>query len=225
MRRIEARDLALHLARIAASAIVLAATRSPWLAGPASLALFFASFALAHDLAHGALGLPRRANDVALAAAGALMLTSGHALRRMHLRHHARPLEEGDLEGLGARLTLQGALAAGPANAIELRVEAWRGAPHRERAWQLAEMITTLAIAAACLAAAPRAIALYVALAIALHATASLWASHIPHNTPAIVLRMAERLAFTRSPVMLSLAFHERHHAHPRIPCQQLARR
>ncbi len=79
---------------------------------------------------------------------GLLMLLSGHAMRRMHLRHHARPLEESDLEGVGARRSALMALLGGPANALALRVAAFRGARRHERIVQVLETLAGLAIVA-----------------------------------------------------------------------------
>ena len=219
-------DVSMHLARVGLSAMALAiAARADaiLLAAPASVALFFASFALMHDVAHGALGLPRRANEIALAAAGALMLMSGHALRLMHLRHHARPLADGDLEGAPARLSLGRAARCAPIAAIELRVGAFRAAKARGRAWQAAETLLNAACLAWLLASGRPALLAWAASAVALQLSMSVWAAHIPHNAPAWLLGAARSLAFTRSPVALSLAFHELHHRRPDLPCSRLA--
>src|SRR5262249_46163325 len=65
----------------------------------AGAALWLCAFEAAHDLVHDALGLGRRAGAVALAAAGALMLGSGHAMLVSHLWHHKRPFADDDYEG------------------------------------------------------------------------------------------------------------------------------
>lgn len=224
-RPLLARELASHLARIAICATAVALSPWPWATVIAAALLFLAAFALAHDLTHDALGLPRQANQALLAAAGLVMLLDGHGMRRMHLRHHARPLEEGDLEGEGARRSALGALLVGPFNALALRAAALRGAPPSARGLQLAELAgSTLVVALALFGPIPLpALRLHVLVALSLQATMSLWASHVPHRTPAWLARVARRLAFTRSPILLSLAFHGEHHATPRVPCARLA--
>jgi fatty acid desaturase len=87
--------LAAHLLRLAVAAAALVLLPPAWRA-PLAAAVFLAAFCLAHDLAHGALRLPRRANELALSLAGLAMLTSGHAMRVAHLRHHAAPLGHDD---------------------------------------------------------------------------------------------------------------------------------
>jgi hypothetical protein len=64
--------------------------------------------------------------------------------------------------------------------------------------------------------------ALYVAVAFALQLTAPLWAGRLPHLPPAWLIRLARRLVWTRSPLALSMAFHEQHHALPRRPTARL---
>lgn len=224
--RARASDLSLHLARIALAAIGLglaAHQASARLGAAAAMALFFAAFALMHDVAHGALRLPRRANEIALAAAGSLMLMSGHALRLMHLRHHARPLADDDLEGHPARLSLPRALASAPLAAIALRIEAFRAAGPLGRRAQLAESFINASSLALLIASGNPALLAWAATALALQLSMGVWAAHIPHNAPAWLLAAARRAAVTRSPIALSLAFHELHHRRPSLPCGRLA--
>lgn len=215
-------DLSLHGARVAVCAGALALW--PTLPGKVTLAgaLFFALFALAHDLAHGALGLPRRWNARWLSIVALSMLMSGRAMRRMHLRHHARPLADDDFEGRGARRSLLGSLFASPFDALVLRLSAFHAAPPRERVVQLLETAGALAFLVAAWSG-PVSARAYAAVALTLQATTGLWAAHLPHHAPAFAVTLAERLAFLRSPTLLSLAFHERHHHAPRIPCHRLA--
>ncbi|XYI03536.1 fatty acid desaturase [Sorangium sp. So ce1128] len=219
-------DLALHIARISlcASGVALASRiDSAALAAAAGGSLFFAAFALMHDVAHGALRLPRRANEIALTLSAALMLMSGHALRIMHLRHHARPLAPDDIEGAPARLPLLRALLGAPLAAVALRAEAFRAAGPSGRRHQLAEAALNLASLALLLASRQPALLAVAATAASLQLTMAVWAAYIPHNAPAWMLAAARRLAFTRSPIALSLGYHERHHRIPSLPCSRLA--
>jgi fatty acid desaturase len=218
-------DLAVHLCRLAASAGAIAVASSVTSRVGmvvASAFLFLESFALMHDLSHGALLLPRRVNEVALALAGVLLLMSGHALRRMHLVHHARPLADGDLEGRPARGDFWRALAGGPLAALSLRREAFRGAGRRGRRIQAVETLAGAALATALLASGRAPLVIYAIVAVLGQATMSAWAAHVPHNAPAWLSRIATRLAVTGSPTLLSLAYHELHHACPQIPCGRL---
>lgn len=223
LRRI---DLALHLARIGLAAATLALGErlhsAPLMVGASAL-LFLGSFALMHDLAHGALGLPRRWNEAALSIAGALLGMSGHAIRRTHLRHHARTLAADDLEGRPARGGLLRAIATGPRAAIALRVAAMRSAGARGRRLQIAETAVNAISLAAMIASGVSALRIYAIVAILAQATMSAWASQIPHNAPPWLSRLAARLAVLGSPTLLSLAYHDLHHARPEVPCRGLS--
>lgn len=214
-------DLALHAVRIGATLVVFAWAPGVPMRVACAAALFFALFALAHDLAHGALGLSRRANAWLLSGVSAAMLVSGRAMRRMHLRHHARPLAADDYEGRGARRTLLGALLASPFDAVTLRVAAFRTAPRRERVIQALETAAALAFVGVG-PFAPLGVRIYLGVAVVLEATMGLWAAYVPHHAPAIAAVVARRLAFLRSPTLASLAFHDAHHRRPRVPCHRL---
>jgi len=219
-------DLAVHLARLAGSMLGLAlAARVGSDLGMlvASALLFLEAFAFMHDLAHGALRLPRLINEIALALSGAILLMSGHALRRTHLIHHARALADDDVEGLPARDSFLRALAGGPAAAVALRLHAFRGAGRRGRRWQAAETAVGLLLGAALLGSRCAPLVVYALVAMAAQATMSVWAAHVPHNAPAWLTGLAKRFTWTGSPTMLSLAYHAQHHAHPEVPCRHLA--
>lgn len=214
---------ALPLVRVATTSLVLAAAPPVPVAAMASVGLFLTSFTVAHDASHGALGLSRRAHRVLVSLAALPMLISGQAMRRMHAIHHARPLADDDLEGDGARRSALGAIATGPCNAVALRIAAFRRAPRTERVVQLAESLAGLALGLVLAASGRPALVTYVVTALVLQLSMSFWASHVPHHAPAWAIAASRRLSFLRSPVLLSLAFHELHHQRPRVPCQELA--
>ncbi|MDB4944436.1 MAG: hypothetical protein JWP97_3970 [Labilithrix sp.] len=215
--------LALHAVRFAAPAAVLAVTSSLPVAALASVAVFMSAFTVAHDAAHGSLGLSRRAHAALLTWSALPMLISGHAMRRMHAIHHARPLAAEDLEGAGATRSALGALLAGPANAVALRRAAYRRAPRAERLVQGLESVAGAVLTAALVVSGRPALVTYAVTAAVMQLTMAFWASHVPHHAPAWAIAVSRRLAFLGSPVLLSLAYHELHHQNPRIPCQALA--
>ena len=223
--RLRVSDMAYHLGRLAlsVSAMALAAHVACVPGMIAGAALFvLESFALLHDLAHGALGLPRRANEIALAVAGALLLTSGHAIRRTHRIHHARTFSADDIEGRPAREGFWRALLGGPSGMLAQRIQAFRGAGPRGQRWQAAEIAIDVALLAALVASGVPVLRVYAAVAILAQLTMGLWASHIPHNAPGWLVAMAEGLSWTGSPTVLSLAYHDLHHARPDVPCRRM---
>lgn len=221
MRRL---DLSIHLARLTLSLLALAVVGPlhPLLAAVLSLSVYVSAFAFNHDVAHGALALPRRVNEGLLALTALPMLVSGHSMRLMHLRHHSRPLAHDDLEGQGALRSLLGALAIGPANALALRVESWRVGNTSQRRWMQCETVASLLVVAFAAVGGSLAFKVWVVVCLTMQLTASAWASHLPHHPPALLHRIALALVWTRSATMLSFVFHEAHHAAPKVPCRNL---
>jgi fatty acid desaturase len=189
----------------------------------AAAALWLAAFDAAHDLVHDALGLGRRAGAVALTVAGALMLTSGHAMLVSHLWHHKRPFADDDYEGAAARGDAARALLRAPWWALLSRSHAYRRAGAWLRRRQLLEHGLALALATALWASGLPELRIYVSVALVAHLTAPFWAGRIPHRAPAWLLALAVALGRLGSPTALALAYHERHHEAPSIPCRRLA--
>jgi fatty acid desaturase len=212
-----------RLTLAAAALLAAGAMGRPGLALVSALALYLAAFSFTHDVMHGALGFGKRATDAFLFLGGLVMGLSGHGMRVLHLRHHARPLADDDVEGAGARVSLLGALALGPRNVARYRLESYRGANARGRRFQLAETLATVALTALALASRSIAGSAWAALNAVMQLTLAAWASNLPHQPPALLRAIALKLVWTRSPVVLSFAFHQEHHARPKVPCAELA--
>jgi fatty acid desaturase len=212
-----------HAVRALAFGVLVASPAQP-VALAAAFGLFFTLFAFHHDVMHGALGLGRRTGEALLAVLGCLIMTSGHGTRRLHMRHHAHPLAENDLEGEGARLGWFGAIVTSPLGYFRMHLAGFEGAGARERRVQWFENAVVVILAGLLAThALPERVRLYGLVAAAMQLTAGFWASHVPHRAPAWLTRTAARLSFLQSPVLLSLAFHELHHQKPKVPCHELA--
>jgi fatty acid desaturase len=221
-------DIALHAFRLLVAALAMIA--SFFLSGAVALAVaaagavgfFMASFALAHDALHGSLKLSRRVNAVVLSFAGIAMLFSGHAMRRGHLKHHARPLAADDVEGAPARGSFLRALAMGPVDAIRLRIASYHLAPSSERPIIIAESVVSSLVWVLLLALPSRAANVYGVVGALLQLWMGAWAAWVPHNAPSRLIAVARCLARSRSAVLLSLAYHDEHHEKPWVPCAKL---
>jgi fatty acid desaturase len=222
-RPVEWNHLITHLLKLLAPLLVLVVATNPLLRAAAAVLVFLAGFSFTHDLAHGALGVPRRLNEVALALAAMTNLIPGHAMRRLHARHHARPLAADDVEGEGATMTWWQALAIGPRNALRYRWEGLTTTRGTERAWVLAETGLSAVLVALIVVGRQPAGLTWVVTCLALQATMSLWASHLPHRPPALLVRLARHLEWTRSAVVASFLHHDAHHRRPWVPCGALA--
>ena len=218
-----ARISLLRIGLAAATLVTAGLFHASALALAAAMALYLGTFSFTHDTMHGALRLSRRATDFWLFVGGALMGLSGHGMRLLHLRHHARPLADDDVEGDGARRSLLGALVEGPFNIARYRVEGLRAAPNaRERRFQIAETLVTVALTVAALLSRSIAGAAWATVNALMQLTLAAWASNLPHNPPRVLRAIALKLAWTKSPVVLSFAFHHAHHARPKVPCAEL---
>jgi fatty acid desaturase len=221
---------ALHVARVVlwsaalAAVIELTTQYPPWIAlaaVPAAL-VYFAAFSFFHDCAHGALGLPPRVNDVVLFLTSAPLFLSAHGQRQLHLRHHARPLADDDMEGEGALASLPVALVTSPTASFRMRVASFFAANARVRPWIVVENVLNGAVVVAAVWSENAGVQVAAATMLGLQLTMNAWASHVPHRAPRWLLALAARLAWTHSPVVLSLVYHLEHHAHPRVPCMDL---
>ncbi len=211
-----------HGGRLALMAALLLVCRSPVLAFALGIGFHLVGFALTHDLVHGALRLPRRVNEWLLAICGVLIGVSGHGMRLMHQRHHARPMADDDVEGDGARRSFWSALAMGPLNFAQYRLNALRSANHRERVWQVGETVVGLALAAAALASHCVPLAAWVLSNLVMQVTAGVWASHLTHRPPQWLRVVAQHLMWTHSLLVQSFVLHLAHHEHPKLLLSQL---
>lgn len=203
----------------------------PWWAAPLALGAVLSSSVLVHDAIHGSLGLPARANDLVLAVYALFLVKSGHALRRLHLEHHARCLEDDDREGNVVFISTTRLLLTGPWLALEARVLSWSAETRpRGRWWQAIETAADVAIVAALAGATWRTGELgpivYLGTVIAVTVTVPILGAKVPHLLPERWPRLVRALRpwTTRlTPAASSLLFHELHHRRPRIPAVLLA--
>ncbi len=178
---------------------------------------------------HRSYGLPRWANELVLGAAGLLLLKSGHALRATHLRHHGRVLAHDDPEGGVVHWRLGRVLFAGPFHILGNRRRSLVIAPRTWKA-QALETLLTLVIIVAAFEVLRRwgspAGMIYWAVAAVLSGTMALWAGYLPHTLPSRhpLLRWASWASRAWTPVLSSLAFHDLHHRHPKVPTAAPAR-
>lgn len=216
----------LELARpwVLFAAYVTAAVQGWWLLlPPIALVTFLAAFVQLHDAMHGALGLPRRWNDVVIGAAGLLLLKSGHALMATHMRHHGKVLARDDPEGGVVHWRLVRVLLAGPFHVLGNRRRALAIAP-RTRTSQLFEtgltvVLLGLAVALAWAASSPAGL-IYWGVAALMSGTMALWAGYLPHTLSSThwLVRVAIWGARAWTPVLTSLAYHDLHHRYPKVP-------
>lgn len=117
-----------------------------WEAIPFSMVFFMAGLRQTHDGFHGKLGISRGWTHAFLFLFSLLMVIPLHAVRWIHLRHHAHPLDEHDVEGMCASMTWWQAILAGPVFSWRMIVTAWFAANHGTRRWIAAELAGIVAV-------------------------------------------------------------------------------
>ncbi|MBS1663204.1 MAG: fatty acid desaturase [Bacteroidetes bacterium] len=105
------------------------------LALPFSFLFFLTGLRQVHNGFHYTLGIGKRYTGFTLYMNSLLMITSMHAVKFNHLRHHKYCLKEGDVEGNCAKMKPVRALLYGPAFIYRLHATALRmGSPAIRRA-------------------------------------------------------------------------------------------
>jgi len=128
------------------ASLVLACNDQYALATPFSVVFFMAGLRQTHDGFHMKLGLPVGCTNAFLFLFSLFMVIPLHAVRWIHLRHHANPLGENDVEGMCAHLSWWKALIVGPYFSVRMVFEALKHARGATRVWILAEMAAILGL-------------------------------------------------------------------------------
>jgi fatty acid desaturase len=216
------RELLLPLPWLAAE--LLAAGHRLWpVALVASFYLFLSGLRLVHDTFHGALGLRSPSNDSVLLALSVMMLSSMHAVRLTHLRHHRACLGTDDVEGAIAGRSAAAALLGGALFPVRLHAAAWHLATTRQRRWVVAELALCAAWVGGVLAVGQTPLLYHVcAMAVgqSLSGFFAVWTVH--HDCDRwhqIARTLRHRL---KSLAACNMFYHLEHHLYPRVPTCRL---
>lgn len=186
------------------------------------MALCFITYgSSSHDLVHQTLGLPRTWNYFWLSLIEILSLRSGTAYRLSHLYHHQHLLEESDVEGSAAHLSLIRAVLCGPT--LQLRLWLWSFVhfpQHRSPLLLEASGIVVLLVAAVFAVQWTWVPLVYAALVIAGSWVFPLITVYIPHiaegKTPFTQTRVFRGWCFRL--VAMDHLYHLEHHLYPAVP-------
>ena len=96
------------------TSLLLAYFEYYWIALPFSGFFFLTGLRQVHNGFHNALGLNKFLTWLALYINSILMVTSIHAVKFNHIRHHRYCLMDKDYEGKSAKMTWYGAILYGP---------------------------------------------------------------------------------------------------------------
>jgi len=195
-----------------------------WLTPPIVFGIFVAVVTVTHDVVHRTIGLSDRVADVALFAAGLVLLESGHAYRATHTRHHQVFPHTEDPEGYPAELSLLGAVCYGPL--FLPRLWWWSYRRGRDRGWLLAEAAAPVAALVGGTLAWPYTpgVLIYALTVIAGSWVYPLLTVYLPHHgygdTPLTQTRTLRGRVVPA--VFLELTYHLEHHLYPQVPSHHL---
>jgi fatty acid desaturase len=106
-----------------------------------SFVFFLTGLRQVHNAYHYALGISERATEWVIFLLSIVMMGSLHAVKYNHLQHHKHCLNDGDIEGMSARMSWWKALLFGPAFPFLLHYNALKNAGRKIKIWILAEVI------------------------------------------------------------------------------------
>ena len=123
------------------SSLILAYQELYLLAIPCSAFFFLTTLRQVHSGFHNTLGLSKSATRVNLFINSILMLSSMHAIKFNHLRHHRYNLKEDDYEGRAAKLNWYQAILYGPIHVFLIHKSPFSLDAKRYTLWVILELI------------------------------------------------------------------------------------
>jgi beta-carotene hydroxylase len=199
----------------------VAAGHEAWALAPLFL-VFTTVISLMHDTVHGSLGLRRRATDLTLFSAGALLMVSGHAYRATHINHHRVFPGPDDPEGEAARRSIGRVLLGGPLHVPRIWLWAFRRV-RRGRRWLVVEaLVPPAALVVGALWCRP--LLAYTVVALVGGWLYPLLTVRLPHahaGDDAITQARTLRGRIL-PPLLLEQTYHLEHHLYPRVPSHKL---
>ena len=204
----------------------LLAARGWWVPALAVFpALFLSQVVALNDVMHRSTGLSPKATELLVAALGALVLESGHAIRVTHLAHHEKGGGHDDPESYVDLLPARRLVLELPLYRVRIWSYGWRNATRRERVWAATEFLVAAVVAAWCVFGhAPTSVIVF-AVACVLAGWAFPLASAVgPHtdwgrDDSSHAYRVRGRLV---PRLMLNLPYHLEHHLYTEVPSHRL---
>jgi fatty acid desaturase len=189
----------------------------------ASSAFFMAGLRQAHDGFHRTLGLPRGANEGFLFLLSLAMAIPLHAVKYNHLRHHAHPLADDDVEGAWSRLPGWRAAATGPLFTVRMLRHAFAEARGWARRWMVAEAAGLAAVMAVAVWADWHPLRYHLVVMVlgnCLTGFFAVWLVH--HDCDASGVYARTQRGRVINALTLNLLYHMEHHLFPAVPAYHL---
>lgn len=190
---------------------------------PFSGFFFLTGLRQVHNGFHNALGTNRFLTWVTLYSNSILMMTSIHAVKFNHLRHHKYCLSEEDQEGKSAHMTWYGAILYGPIHMFKIHQVTWQLGNSKYRKNMLLEL-ASIAVVIICAVYFNLPWLLYhIAVMVVgefLMAFFAVWTVH--HDTSENPELARTQRGWLKNKITFSMFYHLEHHLFPAVPTIKL---
>lgn len=192
------------------------------LALPFSVMFFLTAFRQVHNGFHNSLGTSRTLTWLSLYLNSLLMITSAHAVKFNHIRHHKHCLGENDYEGKSAGMSWLGAVLYGPVHIFLIHKITLQLGDRRYRLNVILELISIAALLAVVFAFNIRFLIYHCIVMIAgelLSAFFAVWSVHRGCDEETIA--RTQRTGW-KNFATYNMFYHLEHHLFPAVPAIKL---
>lgn len=208
--------------------LILAYSEIYWLAFISEFFFFLAALRQVHNGFHNALGTSKWMTWFTLFSNSICMMTSAHAVKFNHLRHHKYCLHEGDYEGVSARMKWYKAVLYGPVHTFMIHKITWQLGNKDYKRNMLFELAAILLFIIVVFYFKITFLMFHIAvmlLAECLSAFFAVWTVH--HDLEDDTIARTQRKGW-KNFVTMNMFYHLEHHMFPAVPTiklPELARR
>lgn len=199
-----------------------------WLAFITEFFFFLAGLRQVHNGFHNALGTSKWVTWLTLFSNSIWMMTSAHAVKFNHLRHHKYCLHEGDYEGVSARMKWYKAILYGPGHIFMIHKITWQLGNKNYRRDMIVELLAILLFVFVVCWLQIQFLMFHIVvmlLAESLSAFFAVWTVH--HDIDDETIARTQRKGW-KNFVTMNMFYHLEHHLFPAVPTiklPELARR
>ena len=204
------------------SSLVLAYFHLYILAVPCSVLFFLTALRQVHNGFHNSLGIGKKATWLSLYLNSLLMMTSIHAVKFSHLRHHKYCLGEQDHEGKCAKMSWYKAILYGPMHIFSIHKVVLTLGPGKYKRDVIIEIISIFTFMAIAVAADIEFLVYHCLVMITgeiFSAFFAVWTVH--HDLDEHVIARTQRSRW-KNFVTYNMFYHLEHHLFPAVPTIKL---
>lgn len=193
------------------------------LAIPAYAFFFLAGLRTVHNGFHNVLGVNRFLTELTLYIYSVLMLTSIHAVKFNHMRHHQYCLSEDDYEGKAARMTWYGSILYGPIHYVQIHWVTLKKGSRNMRISVVVELLLIISLIVTAIFTGSQFLWFHIGFMVfseLMMAFFAVWVVHRhTHENPQFARTQRSRW---KNWLSFSMFYHLEHHLFPAVPTIKL---